>query len=134
MTGGDFLVQRPRLAAELRRLRQVSGLSTNDLARTLGWGQSKVSKMELGRTPAAVPDVVAWAQATGADADTVEGLREHAERARTEATAYRGALRDRLPRQQRDIAALDRVYGAPPKSPLIGSRNYGAVSVIISDV
>ena len=109
MTGGDFLVHRPRLAAELRRLRQVSGLSTTELARALGWSQSKVSKMELGRSAASVPDVEAWARATGAEA--VEVLRDQAERALTEATAYRGAPRERLPRQQRDIAALERATG-----------------------
>jgi transcriptional regulator with XRE-family HTH domain len=111
VSGGEFLVQRPRLAAELRRLRMDAGLSTNDLARRLAWSQSKVSKMELGRTAAAVADVEAWCRATGGAADLVERLREQAERALTEASAYRGGLGERLPRQQRDIAALERATG-----------------------
>jgi transcriptional regulator with XRE-family HTH domain len=109
--GGEFLVQRPRLAAELRRLRLVAGLSTNDVARRLGWSQSKVSKMELGRTAASIPDVEAWARVTGAAAEVVERLRDQAERALTEATAYRGPPPERVPRQQREVAALERTTG-----------------------
>jgi transcriptional regulator with XRE-family HTH domain len=110
--GGEFLVQRPRLAAELRRLRLVAGLSTNDVARRLGWSQSKVSKMELGRTAASIPDVEAWARVTGAAAEVVERLRDQAERALTEATAYRGSPPERVPRQQREVAALERTTGS----------------------
>jgi transcriptional regulator with XRE-family HTH domain len=103
--------ERTRLAAELHRLRLEAGLSTYKLAARLGLSQSKVTRMETGRTGAPVADVRAWAEATGADAELVATLAEQAERALTEAVAFRGAIRERLPRQQAEIGELERSAG-----------------------
>ncbi len=43
-------VRRLRLAAELRRLRTLAGLTADDVATALGWSGSKVSRIELHRT------------------------------------------------------------------------------------
>ena len=49
--------QRVRVGAELRRLREAAGLAGEQVARELGWSQSKVSRMEWGRTSFTVNDV-----------------------------------------------------------------------------
>jgi transcriptional regulator with XRE-family HTH domain len=43
-------VRRRRLAAELRRLRDRSGMTGDEVAKRLGWSPSKVSRYELART------------------------------------------------------------------------------------
>jgi len=47
---GSPTVRGRRLAAELRRLRERSGLTGEDVAERLGWSGSKVSRIELQRT------------------------------------------------------------------------------------
>ncbi|GGU97431.1 transcriptional regulator [Actinomadura cremea] len=42
--------RRRRLAAALRRLRETHNLSCAEVGRTLGWSESKVSRIETGRT------------------------------------------------------------------------------------
>jgi transcriptional regulator with XRE-family HTH domain len=50
-------VRRRRLAAELRRLRDRSGLRGEDVAAGIGWSPSKVSRYELARTGLKIADV-----------------------------------------------------------------------------
>jgi len=47
---GSPTVRRRRLAAELRRLRDQSGLTGDEVAARLGWSASKISRYELART------------------------------------------------------------------------------------
>ena len=47
---GSPSVRRRRLAAELRRLREERSLTGEDVAETLGWSASKLSRIELSRT------------------------------------------------------------------------------------
>jgi transcriptional regulator with XRE-family HTH domain len=47
---GNPSVRGRRLAEELRRLRERSGLTGDDVAQRLGWSGSKVSRIELHRT------------------------------------------------------------------------------------
>jgi transcriptional regulator with XRE-family HTH domain len=47
---GSPTVRRRRLAAELRRLRERTGLTGEEVAERLGWSGSKVSRIELHRT------------------------------------------------------------------------------------
>src|SRR6266700_459522 len=107
MAGSGILVQRHRLAAELHRRRLASGLSTYELARRLGISQSKASRIENGRLAASVAEAEQWARETGAGADEIASIVDQAERALTEAVAFRGSLRERLPDQQRGVAALE---------------------------
>lgn len=53
----DASAQRLRIGAELRRLREVAQLSGEFVARTLGWSQPKVSRIEAGRVAFTVKDV-----------------------------------------------------------------------------
>lgn len=50
-------VRRRRLAAELRRMRDRSGLRGEDVAAAIGWSPSKVSRYELARTGLKIDDV-----------------------------------------------------------------------------
>jgi len=50
-------VRRRRLAAELRRLREQSGLKTTEVAARLRWSPAKVSRYELARTGLKPSDV-----------------------------------------------------------------------------
>ncbi|MFJ8582059.1 helix-turn-helix domain-containing protein [Micromonospora sp. NPDC093277] len=65
---------RATLAAQLRDLREEAGLSTTRLAATLGWSQSKVSKIENRHTKPSVSDVQAWTAATNAPNDVTTEL------------------------------------------------------------
>lgn len=56
---GSLVVAQRRLAAELRRLRELQGLRGEDVAKVLKWSPSKVSRYELGRTRPKTPDVEA---------------------------------------------------------------------------
>lgn len=69
------------LAERLRAVREASGLSGVELAKTLGpgWSQSKVSKIETGGRIPTADEVTLWAKATGTDAASLLPLRSKAE-------------------------------------------------------
>lgn len=50
-------VRRRKLGAELRRQRDLAGLTSGEVALRLGWHQSKVSRIETGRSGAKPSDV-----------------------------------------------------------------------------
>jgi transcriptional regulator with XRE-family HTH domain len=84
--------RRQRLATELRRLRELAGLSGRELAQRLGLSQSKVSRIESGSALPSLPQVAAWAEAVSAPAPTRELLQALTEAAFTEAHAWRTRL------------------------------------------
>ncbi|WP_156723665.1 helix-turn-helix domain-containing protein [Streptomyces apocyni] len=51
------VVRRRKLGAELRSLRDQAGLTSGEVARLVGWHQSKVSRIETGRSAAKPADV-----------------------------------------------------------------------------
>lgn len=57
VTTSSPVVRRRRLGLELRALREKAGLKGDEAAKRLGWSNSKLSRIELGRTPAAAADV-----------------------------------------------------------------------------
>lgn len=75
--------RRSALGAELRRLRQLSGLSEEAIARAVGSSQSAVSRMQAGSAPISLPVVLAWAEATGATEDETADLRRLLDQALT---------------------------------------------------
>jgi len=81
--------QRTRLGAELRRLRMLAGLSGEALGREVGTSQKTVSRIERGESVPDLPQVTAWARATGA-ADRLAVLTGLLEAAINEVTAFRG--------------------------------------------
>lgn len=50
-------VRRRQLGAELRTLRGLAGLTSSEAAAKVGWHQSKVSRIETGRSGVKTPDV-----------------------------------------------------------------------------
>ncbi|UFS95540.1 helix-turn-helix domain-containing protein [Nocardia huaxiensis] len=56
------------LGAQLRELRLDAGISGTELARRAGWHQTKVSKIEYGKTKPTDEDIRAWCAYTGAEA------------------------------------------------------------------
>ncbi|MGH3854246.1 MAG: helix-turn-helix domain-containing protein [Pseudonocardiaceae bacterium] len=99
--------ERRRMAEALRDLRTDSGLSTTQLAKRLGWSQSKVSKTERGATLPAPPDVEAWAVATEAPAELRVELLEIAGRAATQFIEWRRFLAPGRRRVQQDVQRLE---------------------------
>ena len=71
--------------------------------------QSKVSRLELGRSRAAVPDVARWADATDATAEERADLVGWAEDMATEVATWKHAERNGLARLQEDVGRLEAV-------------------------
>ena len=70
----DWLTQPDGLAARLRALRTQAGLSSKDLATTLGWQPSKASRLENGKQMPSEDDLRAWATGVGADQAVADQL------------------------------------------------------------
>jgi len=98
---------RKRLASALRALRAEAALSTTELARRLGWSQSKVSRTELGRTLAKPHEVEAWMRTTNADRALRDELLEIARRAAAEFTEWRRELAPGRRRVQEEIHRME---------------------------
>ncbi|MBP0455434.1 helix-turn-helix transcriptional regulator [Kitasatospora sp. RG8] len=81
----DYQQARSARGARMRELRTESGLSGRALAARLGWPQSKVSKLEIGKQSPTRVDVVAWAEAVGKP----DAAAELVGRLRTVETQYR---------------------------------------------
>jgi transcriptional regulator with XRE-family HTH domain len=65
------------LGEELRRVRELAGLSATHLARKLGWSQSRISRLETGKRGASELDVavfLAVCQVTGKELERLVGL------------------------------------------------------------
>jgi transcriptional regulator with XRE-family HTH domain len=99
--------RRARLAATLRGLRYSADLSGEALATQLGWSQSKVSKIENGRTRPSVDDVRSWMRATSASPAVSSELVQLAEEVATDATSWRSVHAAGLTPRQRKIAELE---------------------------
>lgn len=102
----NVLEARQALGKRLRELREHAGLSGKQLAESLSWPPSKVSKLENGRQTPTDADIHAWTHATGSEGETPALLAslhtlevQHADWQRL----LRGGLRPR----QRALAELD---------------------------
>ncbi|MGI5200206.1 helix-turn-helix domain-containing protein [Spirillospora sp. CA-108201] len=95
-----------RLAVELRRLRDLAGLSGREMAHRIGVSQSKVSRIESGLTLPTVPEVTAWSTAVNASPETAALLESLTESAFTEVHRWSRILRDR-PHLQGDIQEVE---------------------------
>lgn len=67
-------IKRRRLGAALRRLREQSNQSTDDVARSLGWSKSKVSRIETAAVTVTPDDVRALLRLYDVLTDEVEQL------------------------------------------------------------
>jgi transcriptional regulator with XRE-family HTH domain len=84
--------KRQQLGAELRRLRDLAGVSGRELAQRVGISQSKISRIEAGSALPSLPDVVAWGEALNAPPETQQWLASLTEAAFTEVHPWRAAL------------------------------------------
>ncbi|MEV4252388.1 helix-turn-helix transcriptional regulator [Spirillospora sp. NPDC049652] len=98
---------RQRLARALRDLRKASGLSGERLARRCNMSQSKISRIENGRTLPSVVDVERVLLALSVDAATRNELLSLARVANTEFRDIRASVRRGLHHRQRELAALE---------------------------
>ncbi|MCP9623968.1 helix-turn-helix transcriptional regulator [Nocardia otitidiscaviarum] len=65
---GSLEQAKEALGARLRELRQDAGITGTELARRAGWHQTKVSKIEYGKTKPADEDIRVWCAHTGSEA------------------------------------------------------------------
>lgn len=89
------LTKRAQLAGELRRIRELRGLTGRELAQLVRISQSKVSRIESGRTVPTLSEVSAWSSAADASDETREWLVELAQSVHTEVHSWPVALRMR---------------------------------------
>lgn len=99
---------REQLGSRLRQLRTRAGLSGDALAARTGLSQSKISRVETGRSLPSVEEVRAWAAATDATAEELAELAALVEQVATTATSWRVLHRLGLVEKQREIAELER--------------------------
>jgi transcriptional regulator with XRE-family HTH domain len=76
--------RRAALGAELKRLRELNGVSGRTVAKALGVSQSAISRKEAGGAPVSLPEVTAWADAIHASEEDRSRLLWMAEQAVTE--------------------------------------------------
>ncbi|MFF3252738.1 helix-turn-helix domain-containing protein [Actinacidiphila glaucinigra] len=99
-------VRRRKIGSELRRLRDTAGLTSGEAAQRLGWHQSKVSRIETGRSGVRPEDVTALLD--------VYGVRDQRLREMLAALAGEGdrrgwwhEFREELPSVYRDFISLE---------------------------
>jgi transcriptional regulator with XRE-family HTH domain len=97
---------RQYLASELRRARDLAGLSGRELAQRVGISQSKVSRIESGTTVPTAPEVAAWSEAVAASPETRQLLTTLTESVFTEVDTWRSALAGRA-HMQDDVMQLE---------------------------
>lgn len=98
---------RQQLAAELRRLRDLAGISGRELAKRVGISQSTLSRIEAGTVVPPLPQVLEWAKAVGADADCQQSLHALTEAAHSpEVHDWAASLAER-PHLQDDVRAFE---------------------------
>jgi transcriptional regulator with XRE-family HTH domain len=107
--------QRRYLGMELRRLRDLAGLSTRELAPKVGISPAGVTRTEAGTRVPSLPEVTAWATATGASDEVKDRLVALTESAYNEVQTWQGLLTGARHLQQRSaameaIANLERGY------------------------
>ncbi|TDD78015.1 XRE family transcriptional regulator [Actinomadura rubrisoli] len=90
-----LLSSRRRLAGELRRLREQTGLSGRQLAERIGISQSKISRIESSITLPTAVEVASWGAAAGCSDSAITMLGVLADAAYTEVHPWTTAMRDR---------------------------------------
>jgi transcriptional regulator with XRE-family HTH domain len=91
LTAPAYQRERRRVAEALKALRVGAGLSGARLAETLGWQQSKVSKIETRKQLPSEDDIAAWAVAAGGSPETASELLTALRGARVEYAAWKDA-------------------------------------------
>ncbi|HEY0449417.1 helix-turn-helix transcriptional regulator, partial [Actinophytocola sp.] len=94
------------LGKRLRELRRQADLSGRELAESLSWPPSKVSKLENGRQSPTDEDIRAWTKATASDGET-DALLASLHTLAVQNIEWQRQLRGGLKPHQTELAALD---------------------------
>lgn len=86
------MAARTQLAAELRRLRELAGLSGRQMAVATGISQTTLVRTEQAERLPSLPQIRAWAEVAGAGKERITMLTELAEAAYTEVETWRDAI------------------------------------------
>src|SRR5262245_25030886 len=107
-TSGVLSVHEARqaLGQRLRELRRRAGLTGRQVAESLSWPASKVSKLENGRQTPTDDDLRAWAGITRAESET-ESLLASLHTLEVQHAEWQRQLKTGLRPHQDEIAALD---------------------------
>ncbi|MFD8611970.1 helix-turn-helix domain-containing protein [Streptomyces sp. NPDC059631] len=97
---------RDALGKRLRELRSAAGLSGRQLAESLSWPPSKVSKLENGRQTPTDDDIRGWTQATNSE-NEAEALLASLHTLEVQHAEWQRQLRVGLKPHQQEIADLD---------------------------
>ncbi len=97
---------RNALGKRLRELRQQADLSGRQLAESLSWPPSKISKLENGRQTPSDDDIQAWTRATDSEAHT-EALLASLRTLEVQHAEWQRILRTGLRPLQNELAELD---------------------------
>jgi transcriptional regulator with XRE-family HTH domain len=97
---------RRALGLRLRELRRQAGLTGAQLASSLSWPASKVSKLENGRQTPTDDDIRAWTSGTGAPAQA-EALLASLHTLETQHAEWRRVLQRGLSPVQRELAGFE---------------------------
>jgi transcriptional regulator with XRE-family HTH domain len=89
----SFEKRRLEFADRLSRLREQADMAGKDLAATLSWNASKVSKIETGKQTPSDEDLVAWLGALGTDDELAERMRDELRDLRISQAAWKRQLR-----------------------------------------
>src|SRR4051812_6144242 len=103
----DQVAARRQLGDEIRQLRQAAGLTGQQLAKSLGWHQSKVSRVEAARNLIRVEDVEALLRVLPVTDAHARDLLNLAAVNVGEPGSWRNSSRSGLTRRQRDFIALE---------------------------
>lgn len=97
---------RNALGKRLRELRQQAGKTGKQLAESLSWPPSKVSKLENGRQTPTDDDIRAWTRITGSEGET-EALLASLHTLEVQHAEWQRVLKAGLQSHQADIAEQD---------------------------
>jgi transcriptional regulator with XRE-family HTH domain len=97
---------RDALGKRLRELRRATTMSGRQLAESLSWPPSKVSKLENGRQAPTDDDIREWTRATGSE-DETEALLASLHTLEVQHAEWQRQLRTGLKPHQQEIAELD---------------------------
>lgn len=97
---------RDALGKRLRELRVATAMSGRQLAESLSWPPSKVSKLENGRQTPTDDDIREWTRATGSEGET-EALLASLHTLEVQHAEWQRQLRTGLKPHQQEIADLD---------------------------
>ncbi|WP_246257041.1 helix-turn-helix domain-containing protein [Amycolatopsis anabasis] len=108
-TSGVTSVQEARraLGLRLRELRREAKLTGKELAESLSWPTSKISKLENGRQTPTDDDIRSWTIATGSESEA-EALLASLHTLETRHAEWRRVLRPGLQPHQRELAEKDK--------------------------